>query len=156
MARVGGASRQALHLLRPRHHQRAGESVGTAVQLNVKGLDPAHGLVAVTMQSLLPSFKLKVEIFKLDVTSNLNLWTAAHHWHIYSHLVGSCRLAALCQGLGHWQSQRSSPESAKQTRIHFQSGSAWLRVPQPPAVTYRWQLCTRVVSLSSCMSLHER
>ncbi len=35
------------HLLRPRHHQRAGRSVGTVVQLNGDGLDPAHGLVAV-------------------------------------------------------------------------------------------------------------
>ncbi len=44
---VGGASRQALHLLRPRHCHRAGESVGTVVHLNSDGLDPAHGLVAV-------------------------------------------------------------------------------------------------------------
>ena len=47
MARVGGASFQVLHLLWPRHRQRAGQSVGTVVQLNGDGLDPAHGLVAV-------------------------------------------------------------------------------------------------------------
>jgi hypothetical protein len=47
MARIGGASFKALHLLRPRHRQRAGQSVGTVVQLNGDGLDPAHGLVAV-------------------------------------------------------------------------------------------------------------
>ena len=49
------------------------------------------------LQSLLPSFKFKVEIFKLDVTSSLNLWTAAHHWHIYSHLaqVGHLVVAGL-------------------------------------------------------------
>ncbi len=39
------------------------------------------------LQSLLPSFKFKVEIFKLVVTSSSNLSTAAHHWHIYSHLA---------------------------------------------------------------------
>jgi hypothetical protein len=47
MARVGGASFQMLHLLWPRHRQRAGRSVGTVVQLNGDSLDPAHGLVAV-------------------------------------------------------------------------------------------------------------
>jgi hypothetical protein len=49
------------------------------------------------LQSLLPSFKFKVEIFKLDVTSSSNLWTAAHHWHIYNHLpqVGHLVVAGL-------------------------------------------------------------
>ncbi len=47
MARVGGANFQPLHLLRPRHRQRAGLSVGTVVQLNGDDLDAAHGLVAV-------------------------------------------------------------------------------------------------------------
>ena len=49
------------------------------------------------LQSLLPSFKFKVEIFKLDVTSSSNLWTAAHHWHICSHLaqVGHLVVAGL-------------------------------------------------------------
>ncbi len=76
MARVGvlgDARRQALHLLRPFHRQRAGM---TGVQLNGNSLDPAHGLVAEAATqavsrsrlSLLPSFKLKVENFKLDVT----------------------------------------------------------------------------------------
>ncbi len=50
----------------PRHRQRAsaGESVGTVVQLNSDGLDPAHGLKL--LQSLLPSFKFKVEIFNIS------------------------------------------------------------------------------------------
>jgi hypothetical protein len=49
MARVGGPCFrvQVFHLLWPRHRQRAGRSVGTVVQLNGDGLDPAHGLVAV-------------------------------------------------------------------------------------------------------------
>jgi hypothetical protein len=47
MVLVGGASFQVLHLLWPRHHQRAGRSVGTVLQLNGDGLDPAHGLEAV-------------------------------------------------------------------------------------------------------------
>ncbi len=113
------------------------------------------------LQSMLPSFKLKVENFKLEVTSCLKLWTAAHHRHIHSHLanfspswpLGSCRLAALCPGLGHWQSHRSATESARQTRIHCQSGSAWLL---PALQADRWQLCSSVVCLSSCTSLHER
>ncbi len=42
-----GASFQVLHLLWPRHRQRAGRSVGTVVQLNGDGFDPAHELVAV-------------------------------------------------------------------------------------------------------------
>jgi hypothetical protein len=53
MARVGGISRQALHLLRPRHRQRpvrrSVRSVGTVVQLNGDGLDPVHGLVVVAV-----------------------------------------------------------------------------------------------------------
>jgi hypothetical protein len=56
-----------LHLLWPRHRQRAGRSVGTGVQLNGDGLDPAHVLVAVA------AAKFQVEIFKLDVTSSSNL-----------------------------------------------------------------------------------
>jgi hypothetical protein len=49
MARVqvGGASFQVLHLVSPRHRQRAGRSFETVVQLNGDGLDPAHGLVAI-------------------------------------------------------------------------------------------------------------
>ncbi len=51
MARIGGATGsprgQALHLLLPRHRKRAGESVGTVLQLNGDGLLPGHGLVAV-------------------------------------------------------------------------------------------------------------
>jgi hypothetical protein len=47
MALFGGASFQALHLLRPRHRQRVGRSVGTVIQLNGDGLNPSHGLVAV-------------------------------------------------------------------------------------------------------------
>ncbi len=42
-----GAPPGRVHLLWPRHRQRAGRSVGTVVQLNGDGLDPAHGLVAV-------------------------------------------------------------------------------------------------------------
>ncbi len=45
--RVGGASFQPLHHLLSRHLKRAGRSVGTVVQRNGDGLDPAHGLVAV-------------------------------------------------------------------------------------------------------------
>ncbi len=59
MARVGGAS-----------FQRAGRSVGTGVQLNGDGLDPAHAFVAVVAAKF---FKFKVENLKLDVTSSLNL-----------------------------------------------------------------------------------
>jgi hypothetical protein len=110
MARVRGARRQALHLLRP-----GGESglaianvLGTGVQLNGDGLDPVHGLAAVAAATGTNShynfkFQFKVESLKLDVTSSLN------HWHIYSpvvqagHLVvaGQCRLAALSSELGH-------------------------------------------------------
>ena len=39
---LGGASLQAVHLLLPRHRQRAGESVGTVDQLNGDGLDPVQ------------------------------------------------------------------------------------------------------------------
>ena len=49
---VGGASFQVLHLLWPRHRQRAGRSVGTVVQLNGDGLDPAHVLAAVAAANL--------------------------------------------------------------------------------------------------------
>jgi hypothetical protein len=95
----GAASRQALHLLRPRHRQRAGESVGTVVHLNGDSLDQAHGLVAVAAAKFQVeggNFQ-KVEIFKLDVTSSLNLSTAAHHWHMYSHItqVGHLVVAGL-------------------------------------------------------------
>ncbi len=49
------------------------------------------------LQSRPPSFKFKVEIFNLDVTSSSNLWTAVHHWHICSHLaqVGHLVVAGL-------------------------------------------------------------
>ena len=49
------------------------------------------------LQSLLPSFKFKVKFFKLDVNSSSNLWAAAHHRHIYSHLaqVGHLVVAGL-------------------------------------------------------------
>ncbi len=52
----------------------------------------------------------------------------------------SCRLAALCPGLGHWAD----------------SDSLSVCLSLTPAVTDRWQLCTSVVCLSSCTSLHER
>ena len=46
MGRVGGARRQALHRLRPRHHGIA-NVLGAGVQLYGDCLDSAHGLVAV-------------------------------------------------------------------------------------------------------------
>ena len=60
MARVGGASFQVLHLLWPRHRQRAGRSVGTVVQLNGDGLDPAHGLVALDAARVVSRSRLVV------------------------------------------------------------------------------------------------
>jgi hypothetical protein len=102
------------------------------------------------LQSLLPSFKFKVEIFKLDVTSSFNLSTAAHHWHIYSHLaqVGHLVVAGL-------------PHCAQDRVTDSHTGRLWsppgrLGLSLTPAVTDRWQLCTSVVRLSSCTSLHER
>jgi hypothetical protein len=55
-------------------------------------------------QSQLPSFKFKVEIFKLDVTSSSNLWTAVHHWHICIHLaqVGHLIVAGLTHCAQDW------------------------------------------------------
>jgi hypothetical protein len=74
------------------------------------------------MQSLWPSFKFKVEIYKLDITSSSNLWTAANHCHLCSHLaqVGHLAVAGLPHCAQDWQSHRSAPESAGQTRIHCQ------------------------------------
>ncbi len=71
MARVGGVSFQVLHLLWPRHRQRAGRSVGTVVQLNGDGLDPAHGLVAVAAAKFQVSGgKFQVgRNFKLEITN---------------------------------------------------------------------------------------
>ncbi len=49
--------------------------LGTGVELNGDGLDPAHGLVAVAAATATTtsSFKFKNKNFKLDVTSSLNL-----------------------------------------------------------------------------------
>jgi hypothetical protein len=127
MELVGGASFHALYLLLPRHRQRAGRSVGTVVQLNCDCLDPAHGLVAVAaakFQVLGGIFQVWRN-FKFEL---MNCCPSLAHIQSFSSSwpLGSCRLAALCPGLGYWQSHRSAPESAGQSRIHCQSGSAWL------------------------------
>jgi hypothetical protein len=102
MARVGGASFQVLHLLWPRHRQRAGRSLGTVVQLNGNCLDPAHGLVAVA------AAKFQVEGGNFQVGRNfkfelMNFCPSLAHMKSFSPSwpLGSCRLAALCSGLGH-------------------------------------------------------
>ncbi len=149
---LGGASRQALHLLWPRHRQRARKSVGTVVHLNSDGLDPAHGLIAVA------AAKFQVQGVNFQVGRNfkfelINCCPSLAHMQSFSPSwpLGSCRLAALCSGLGHRQSQRSALESAGQIRIHCQSGSSWF-----PLWLKDGKLCTSVVSLSSCTSLHKR
>jgi hypothetical protein len=102
MARVGGASFQPLHLLWPHHRQRAGRSVGTVVQLNGDGLDPAHVLVAVA------AAKFQVSGGNFQVGRNfkfelMNCCPSLAHMQLFSPSwpLGSCRLAALCSGLGH-------------------------------------------------------
>jgi hypothetical protein len=99
MARVVGASFQALHLLRHRHRQRAGRSVGTVVQLNGDGLDPAHGLVAVAAAKFSGNFQVGRN-FKFEL---VNCCPSLAHILSFnpSWPLGSCRLAALCPGLGH-------------------------------------------------------
>ena len=101
---VGGASFQVLHLLWPRHRQRAGLLVGTVVQLNSDGLDPAHGLVAVAAAK----FQVTVSGGNFQVGRNfkfelMNCCPLLAHMQLFSPSwpLGSCRLAALCSGLGH-------------------------------------------------------
>jgi hypothetical protein len=66
------------------------------------------------LQSLLPSFKFKVEIFKLDVTSSLKLSTA-YHWHISSHFaqIGHLVVAGLPHCAQDWvtDSRTGRPQS---------------------------------------------
>jgi hypothetical protein len=102
MARVGGASRPAFHLLRPHHRQRAGESVGTVVQLNGDGLDPAHGLVAVAaarFQVFSGNFQVGRN-FKFELMNRCPTLAYIQSFSP-SWPLGSCRLTALCPGLGH-------------------------------------------------------
>ncbi len=73
MARVGGVSRQALHLLRPRYRQRPVRSVGTVVQLNGVVTATAWIQCMDLLQSLLPGFKFKVEIFKLLIMIQISV-----------------------------------------------------------------------------------
>ncbi len=102
MAWVGGASFQVLQLLWPRHRQRAGLSVGTVVQLNSDGLDPVHGLVAVAAAKFQVSggnFQVGRN-FKFELMNSCpslaQMQSFSPSWPL-----GSCRLAALCSGLGH-------------------------------------------------------
>ncbi len=102
LARVGGASFQVLHLLWPRHRQRAGRSVGTVVQMNGEGLGPVHVLVAVA------AAKFQVQGGNFQVGHNfkfelMNCCPSLAHMQSFSpsRPLGSCRLAALCSGLGH-------------------------------------------------------
>ncbi len=96
---VGGARCQELHL-QPCHHQRAGESVGTVVQLNGDSLDPAHGLVAVAAaQFQVEGGNFQVgHNFKFELMNNClslaHLQSFSPSWPF-----GSCRLAALSPGL---------------------------------------------------------
>jgi hypothetical protein len=86
------------------------------------------------LQSLLPSFKFQVEFYKLDVTSSSNLWTAAHHWHICSHLaqVGHLVVAGLPHCAQNWVTDShtglplSPPGRLWFTVILAQPESAWL------------------------------
>ncbi len=75
----GGARRQVLHRLQPRHRQHAGESVGTCVQLNSDsdGLDPAHGLVALTAARVMHRSRFVV-IKKSRLTAAAATGCAAH------------------------------------------------------------------------------
>ncbi len=91
-----------LHHLLPRHSQRAGRSVGTVVQLNGDGLDPAHGLVAVA------AAKFQVKGGNFQVGRNfkfelMNCCPSLAHLQSFSPSwpLGNCGLAALCPGLGH-------------------------------------------------------
>ncbi len=89
LARVGAARGQVLHLLRPHqchHRQRAGDGCSVE-QRRANGLDPAHGL------GLVQSLQLQeVQVeggnvqgnFKLNLTTSLNLLSAALYWDIYS------------------------------------------------------------------------
>ena len=104
MVRVGGASFQPLHLLLPRHRQRAGRSVGTVVQLNGDGLDPAHGLQVVAVAAA----KFQVSGGNFQVGRNfkfelMNCCPSLALMQLFSPSwpLGSCSLAALCPGLGH-------------------------------------------------------
>jgi hypothetical protein len=140
------------------------ESSGlTIANLNVLGSQWGRGLSWTATawiqrmdfsQSHLPSFKFKVEIFKLDVTSSSNLWTAVHHWHICIHLaqVGHLVVAGLPHCAQDWvtDSHTGLPWSPP-CRLGFTVSPSLT-----PAVTDRWPLCTSVVCLSSCTSLHER
>jgi hypothetical protein len=65
--------------------------------------------------------------------------------------LGSCRLARIVPRTG---SQTVTQVSPGVRRADSDSLSVWLSLI--PAVTDRWQLCSSVVSLSSCTSLHER
>ena len=146
MARVGGASFQPLHLLRPRHRQRAGRSVGTVVQLNGDGLDPAHGLVAVAAAKFQVSGG-NGRNFKFELMN-----CCPSDWHICSHLAQIGHLA--CRIVLRTGSLTVTQVGPRVRRADSDSLSVWLSLT--PAVTDRWQLCTSVVCLSSCTSLHER
>ncbi len=153
MAWVGGAASfkfQVLHLLWPRHRQRATASgrsvtVGTVVQLNGDGLDPAHGLVAVA------AAKFQVEGGNFQVGRNFKFELrsccpslAQIQSFSPSWLLGSCRIASL----------RLVPRTGSLTvtqvcpRVRWadsDSLSVWLNLT--PAVTDRWKLRTSVVCL---------
>jgi hypothetical protein len=97
LERVGAARGQFLHLLRPHHHQRAGDGC-SAEQRRANGLDPAHGLVQslqlqVKGEKIQGNFKLNVSY----VTTSLNLLSAALYWDIYSPVahVGQLVVAGL-------------------------------------------------------------
>ena len=77
-------------------------SQGTVVHLNGDGLDPAHGLVAVAAAKFQVSggnFQVGRN-FKFEI---INSCLSLAHIQSFSPSwpLGSCRLAALCPGLGH-------------------------------------------------------
>ncbi len=83
------------------------------------------------LQSLLQSFKFKIDFFKLDVTSSLNLCIAAHHWHIYSYLaqVGHLVVAGLPNCAQDWVTDSHtglplSPQGRLSFTVSLAAGSA--------------------------------
>jgi hypothetical protein len=102
------------------------------------------------LQSLLTSFKFKLEFFKLDVTSSSNLWTAAHYQHIYSHLaqVGHLVVAGLPHCAQDWvtDSHTGLPQSPP-GRFGFTVSLA------PPDSRCDWQMAVQVVYKRSVLEL---
>jgi hypothetical protein len=89
------------HLL-PRHSQHAGRSVGTVVQLNGDGLDPAHGRVAVAAAKFQEEGK-KIQVGRNFKFKLMNCCPSLAHIQSFSPIwpLGIWRLGSLCPGLGH-------------------------------------------------------